>query len=77
MSLATELRKQLPFHFRTPAEDCRKLRDILYGRKVDGVEDKEDALLACVEVIENAMELAFRMGLLHGIEHGREIKGNL
>tara|TARA_S200002703_G_scaffold65113_1_gene56244 strand:- start:152 stop:397 length:246 start_codon:yes stop_codon:yes gene_type:complete len=75
MSFSKHYRQNLcPIHFHTPTKGCKVIRDVVYGRKVECVEDKEDAVCAITEVVEQAMETAFHMGLTLGIEYGRESK---
>ena len=73
MSFSKHYRQNLcPISFRTPSEGRGVIRNIIHGRKVEGVEDKEDAMCAITEVVEQAMETAFRMGLTLGIEYGQD-----
>ena len=69
------LRNQLPFDFHTPATAIRTIRNIIYGRREDGVEgmDKEDAVHAVCRIVSGSMERSFRMGLTYGIEYGQTI----
>jgi hypothetical protein len=68
----TAHRNEYPFSFHTPSGGITTIRNIVYGRPEDGVEDKEDAIIALTEVVEQAMERAFRIGLQLGIEKGKE-----
>jgi len=71
MSLMNSLRNRIHFSFHTPSNGITTIRNIVYGRPEDGVEDKEDAVVALTDVVTDAMEEAFRLGLTLGIEEGK------
>ena len=71
-----------PFHFHTPPEFNKTIRDIAYNRikgktfQEGSIQDEEDIVAVLTDIVEQSMNQAYRIGYALGTEYGQSFAKN-